>query len=175
MHGRPARSWGADTTSHVVVGLDAGTNYDFRVKALNPGGAATSSTVSEATLTDFEQRKQDNHIAPGGDENTDTDSDGMSDAQEYAFGTDPKSGASAQPVTGIPAPSTGTITYTRRKPTLTGLSFTVWTSTNLTDWTKDTGAGQSVTATSGDVETVEVTLTGSLVENDRLFIQVRAE
>lgn len=104
----------------------------------------------------------------------DDDGDGHRNADEYAFGLDPKSGTSTQPYLAFPAPSTGTFTYTRRKRSLSGMAFTVWTSTDLTAWTEDGGSTQSVTGTSGDEETVEVTLTASLPEHPRLFVQIRA-
>jgi hypothetical protein len=48
------------------------------------------------------------------------------------------------------------------------------TSTNLTGWTEDPTATQRVADTSGGVQTVEVTLTNSLLSGPGLFIQVRA-
>lgn len=51
------------------------------------------------------------------------------------------------------------LSYTRRKQSLTGLGYAVWTSHNLTDWTTDTTASQSATDIPGmDNESVEVTL-----------------
>lgn len=110
-----------------------------------------------------------------GAENADDDQDGVRNRDEYAFGLDPRSGASSNPITVPLDKATGTFTYKRRVPALTGLSCAIWTSTNLTEWTEDTGAAQSVTGTSGDVETVEVTLTNSLPASPKLFLQVRAE
>ena len=147
-------------------GVYSGANSSFLT------GSGTL-TVSTGPATDFDGWAAFHNLTGG--QNDDDDYDGMSNRSEYAFGTDPKNGASAQPVTGIPALSAGTLTYTRRSTSLSGLSFTIWTSTNLTHWTEDTGAVQSVTGTTGDVETVDVTLTEPLLENDRLFIQVRAQ
>ena len=130
-------------------------------------------TVSTGPATDYASWAAFHRLTGG--ENGDDDSDGMTNHQEYAYGTEPKNGSSAHPVTRSPAPATGTLTYTRRSPALTGLSFHIWTSTNLNNWTKDSGAVQTVTARSGDVETVEVAITRSLLENNRLFIQIRAE
>ena len=38
------------------------------------------------------------------------------------------------------APATGTFSFTRRDPALTKLAFTIWTSTDLEDWTEDAEA-----------------------------------
>jgi hypothetical protein len=110
-----------------------------------------------------------------GGQTGDDDHDGLSNLAEYAFGLDPKDGASIQPITSLPAPSLGTLTYTRRKAALIGMTYTVWTSIDLTGWTRDTGAVQSVASTDGDVETVDVTLSPGLLFHPKLFIKVRAE
>ncbi|MCU0796076.1 MAG: autotransporter-associated beta strand repeat-containing protein [Akkermansiaceae bacterium] len=110
-----------------------------------------------------------------GSETGDLDSDGMTNFEEYAFGLIPNSGSSANPIA-VPLDKTsGTFSYTRRQQSLTGLSYTIWTSTNLTTWTQDTGAAQGAPALNGEVETVPVTLSPALLANPRLFIQVRAE
>ena len=67
------------------------------------------------------------------------------------------------------------ITYTRRKPALSGLSFAVWTSTDLTNWTKDTGAIESVVTTDGEAETVQVTPSAGLFASSRLFLRILAD
>jgi len=46
------------------------------------------------------------------------------------------------------------------------------TSTHLTGWTEDSTATQTVIATSGDVETVQVTLSSSLLSETKLFIRI---
>jgi hypothetical protein len=74
----------------------------------------------------------------------------------------------------LPVPDTGTFTYTRRKRSLNGMNFTVWTSTDMTEWNEDRGAIQTVTGASGDMETVGVTLSPSLLQNPRLFLHIRA-
>nr|MCU0797254.1 autotransporter-associated beta strand repeat-containing protein [Akkermansiaceae bacterium] len=113
-----------------------------------------------------------------GSETGDLDGDGLSNQDEYAFGLIPNSGASVNPIVVPLDPSTGTFRYTRRAtPANTGLTYTVWTSDDLTNWTEDTTASgsQNVIGTASDVETVEVTLSGTLpLTQPRLFIQVRA-
>ena len=105
---------------------------------------------------------------------SDDDHDGMSNFGEYAFGLDPKSGASSHPVTLKPNPSVS-LRYTRRNPALTRLTYSLWYSSNLTEWHRDSGAGQSVSATDGDVQTVDVTPSPGVLSEPKLFLQIRAE
>ena len=90
----------------------------------------------------------------------DDDGDGRNNSFEYAFGLDPHSATSSNPIVATLNPATGKLSFTRRAPLLSGLSYRVFSSTNLRNWTQDTAATMNVTSTSGDVETVEVTLSG---------------
>jgi hypothetical protein len=164
----------AGSTEYVASGLDVGANYDFRVRTLNTGGVSTSATVTKATLTSFQQWKQDNHIALTGADDADPDGDTMTNLEEYAFGTDPQSGASARAIINLPAPPSGILTYTRRKRSLTGLTYSIWHSTDLRMWEHDTGAVEGSPVVAGDLETVPVILSNSLLNQTKLFIQVRA-
>ncbi|MCU0796079.1 MAG: autotransporter-associated beta strand repeat-containing protein [Akkermansiaceae bacterium] len=111
-----------------------------------------------------------------GSEAGDLDNDGLTNEEEYAFGLIPNSGSSVNPIVVPFDKTTGTFSYTRRAtPTSTGLSYTVWTSTDLGTWTQDTGATEGTITTSGEVQTVPVTISPSLLSNPRLFIQVRAD
>ena len=98
----------------------------------------------------------------------------MSNFGEYAFGLDPKSGASSHPVTLEANPSVS-LRYTRRNPALTRLTYSLWYSANLTEWHRDSGASQSVSATDGDVQTVDVSPSPGLLSEPKLFLQIRAE
>jgi hypothetical protein len=107
----------------------------------------------------------------------DPDGDGLTNFEEYAFGLIPNSGSSVNPITSPLDKSTGKFSYTRRKPSLgTNLTYSVWFSENLADWTKDIDATEGTPVSSGDNETVEVTL--SVLPGNplpaKLFIQVRA-
>jgi autotransporter-associated beta strand protein len=109
-----------------------------------------------------------------GSEGGDLDNDGLTNLEEYAFGLLPDNGASLNPIA-IPLDKTsGTFSYTRRSDS--DLFYSVWYSTDLTNWTEDTNAAEGVPVPNGDNETVEVTL--SELPGDplpaRLFIQVRA-
>jgi hypothetical protein len=105
----------------------------------------------------------------------DPDGDGMTNQQEFAFGLNPGNGASVNPIIAVPSKTTGKFRYTRLATS--GLTYTVKTSDNLVLWTTDAGAtaSQAVVATNGDVQTVEVTLTGAPLGASKLFVQVLAE
>lgn len=106
----------------------------------------------------------------------DDDADGQTNEFEFAFGLNPKSGASVSPFVALLNRSNAKFTFTRR--TGTGLAYKVFTSTTMQagSWEQDTGATQTVTGTSGDVQTVEVTLSAAApLTAPRLFIRVVAE
>ena len=69
--------------------------------------------------------------------------------------------------------TTHKFSYTRLAAS--GLAYTVWTSTNLQTWVTDASAGQAVVSTTGDVQTVSVTLSGAPLSAPKLFVQVRAQ
>lgn len=179
----------------VVLATGATLNLNFTgtdtVNALSVGGIARSPgvysssnsafitgsgtvTVLTGPLNDYDAWKLANGV--NGGPSADDDQDGVSNETEYAFGLDPKSGASTHAYLGFPDPATGTFTYTRRKRSLSGLNFTVWTSPDLSAWTSDGGALQSATATPGsDNESVEVTLSEGLRSQSRLFLRISAD
>ena len=104
----------------------------------------------------------------------DYDGDGLTNQQEYAFGLNPTLGSSANPITEPLDKATGVFKYTRRAtPATSQLTYTVLTSTNLSTWTPDAGAAESIT-TSGGVETVTFTLSPGLLGAPRLFVRVEA-
>jgi hypothetical protein len=109
----------------------------------------------------------------------DDDGDGLSNRQEHAFGLNPTSGASVSPITVQLDPEAGTFTYTRRAPSLTNLTYSVWTSTDLGAWTKDANATEGVVTTAGNnVQTVPVTLSAAALAtavNGALFVRVQAD
>ena len=109
-----------------------------------------------------------------GSETGDLDGDGLTNFQEYAFGLIPNSGSSVNPITVQLDKATGNFSYNRRQQSLTGLTYSVWYSNNLATWTQDTGAVQGTPVLTGEVETVPVTISSSLLTNPKLFIQVRA-
>lgn len=125
------------------------------------------------TATDYDNWVTANGVTGG--ENDDDDNDGLTNHEEYAFGLDPTGGSSVNPIAVQLDKTTGTFSYTRRLQSLTGLTYTVWYSTDLAAWTRDAGAVEGTPSVNGDVETVPVSITNSLLTNSKLFIQVRAE
>jgi hypothetical protein len=73
--------------------------------------------------------------------------------------------------------TSGKFRYTRRNPDLTGLNYTIQTSTTLQagSWANDSGASQQVVQTAGDVQTVEVTLGAAPLTDPRFFVRVAAD
>jgi hypothetical protein len=130
-------------------------------------GTPPALTYAEWAATKYPAANLSNSAA-------DLDGDGVSNFDEYAFGLDPTKGSSLNPIIAGLKKSTGQFSYTRTENT--GLAYTVWTSTNLVTWTQDTlaGAGQTVTATNGGVQTVRVTLSAAAV-NGKLFVRVQAQ
>ncbi len=107
--------------------------------------------------------------------NADLDRDGMTNGEERIWGLDPTSPSSSKPITNTAAlRSNGNLTYTRRTTTLSGLTYTVWTSTNLSTWTQDTGATQTVNSTTNNVQTVTVKLSNALLSQPKRFVRVQA-
>jgi autotransporter-associated beta strand protein len=108
----------------------------------------------------------------------DPDGDGRTNLQEYAFGLIPDSGLSVNPIVAQLNKTNGKFSYTRRTVGLPSpaLVYTVETSTNLTSWATDATATQVVTSTVGDVQTVEVTLSGvKPLSAPALFVRVVAK
>ena len=113
--------------------------------------------------------------APLGGPTADDDKDGLTNRTEYAFGLHPKNGASVRTITVPLNKTTGMFTYVRRKPSLTGLTYKVWKSTDLVTWTQDTAATQTP-VDSGDNQTVTVTLSGPKpLTAEKTFVRVSAE
>lgn len=106
----------------------------------------------------------------------DPDRDGLTNQQEYAFGLSPASGSSVSPITVPLDKTTGTFSYTRRAtPALTGLIYSITTSTDLATWATDATAVQTVTGTVSGVETVQVTLSGAMpLTAPTIFVRVKA-
>jgi beta-lactam-binding protein with PASTA domain len=110
-----------------------------------------------------------------GDLSADLDSDGLSNGEERIWGLDPTRGSSCNAIQTPLDTETGTFRYTRRDRALTGLTYSVWTSTDLITWAEDLTAGQVPGAPdAAGVLTEEVTLSPALRNNPSLFIQVRA-
>ncbi|TAE74977.1 MAG: hypothetical protein EAZ65_02680 [Verrucomicrobia bacterium] len=178
-------------SANVILAAGTTLNLDYSgtdtVNALSVGGIAKSPGVYSAsnsafitgsgTLTvltgppsDYETWKAANNVTGG--PNDDDDGDGMSNHFEYAFNLNPAA-PSASPVLFLSPTAGPHLIYTRRKPSLTGLNYSVWTSTDLANWTEDTGAAQSATPVPGtDMESVEVSISPSPNPRFRLFVHI---
>ena len=106
------------------------------------------------------------------DPNADLDGDGRSNYTEYAFGLNPTTGSSCNPIRGLLDKGTRRFTYTRTENS--GLTYTVWTSTDLQAWTQDTTAAQTPGSAADGVEPVAVTLTANPLPG-RIFVRVKAQ
>ncbi|MBN8459357.1 MAG: autotransporter-associated beta strand repeat-containing protein [Verrucomicrobia bacterium] len=163
----------------VSSGLGGFTEVSPGVWELPVTGAKWIFTTADGNLsyvmtaTDYDLWRTANGVTGG--ENDDDDHDGLTNRGEYAFGLVPTSGSSVSPVVVPLDKSAGTFSYTRRSRSLTGLTYTVWVSSDLDTWNQDSGATEGTPAANGEMETVPVTLTSTLLANPRLFVQVRAQ
>jgi uncharacterized repeat protein (TIGR02543 family) len=109
------------------------------------------------------------------DPGSDPDGDGQTNHQEFAFGLDPTTGTSVNPIIVPLDKGTHKFRYTRYAPS--GLDYTVWDSTDLQDWGVEPAAITEVKIDGPDangVETWEVTLT-SPPSGGQVFVRVRAQ
>ncbi len=114
-----------------------------------------------------------NGILTDKDPNHDPDGDGMTNFQEFAFGLDPTTGTSRNPITRQLDRTTGTFKYTRRKDS--GLSYVYQSSTTLgAPWAAITPLA-TASNNASPVEEITVTLPPSLLTNPKLFLRIKAE
>jgi hypothetical protein len=134
--------------------------------------ALTFADVPVATLTPYELWAGGSFANAFTDTaaTSDPDHDGKTNQEEFAFGLDPTTGSSANPIKQQLAG--GVFKYTRTKNS--GLTYKVYYSTDLSGWTWDAGATQSPAAPVAGVETVTVTLAAAAPSNGRLFVRVEA-
>jgi hypothetical protein len=126
----------------------------------DPYAIWANGTFANGTLTD----KDATH---------DPDGDGKSNQQEFAFGLDPTTGASANPIAAPLDKTTGKFSYTRT--VASGLAYHVFTSSNLQTWTEEAyPVNETVTGTTNGVETVVVTVAAT-PDNGKLFVRVAAQ
>lgn len=160
----------SETSAGVWQKTDGANTWTF----LESSGAL-SLTV---TANDYETWAGPGGYNLSGGMDVDDDNDGLTNHEEYAFGLIPTSGASSNPITAELDKATGTFTYTRRDPVTknTGLTYTIWTSTNLVDWTQETNLSAVQTPGTPDgngIQSVLVTLTPAPTA-PKFFVQVRA-
>ena len=149
----------------------SGSSKNITVHAAGNGGIAGFQIVEILpAIDDFDAWKSANGVT--GDENDDDDKDGLTNHEEYAFGLNPTGGSSINPITVPLNRAAGTFSYTRRLQRMTGLAYSIWTSTDLVAWTEDTGATEGIPIRNGEVETVPVTLS-SPPTDATFFVRVR--
>ena len=93
----------------------------------------------------------------------------MKNFAEFAFGLLPNNGNSNNPITEPFRKDTGILSYTKRPE----FSFVIQTSTDLVEWLTDSGASQSVISQEGDVETVQVVISPTLLIAPKRFVRVQ--
>lgn len=129
------------------------------------------SDLTEGTASDFDIWA--GQTGATGGMTGDTDFDGKDNAFEYAFGLNPTSGGSVNPFSVPLDPATGLFTYTRRKASLTGLTYTYQYHTSLSGaWTNFTPAVAPVSNGGDPVEAITVTVPAALLTEPKLFIRV---
>jgi predicted GIY-YIG superfamily endonuclease len=123
---------------------------------------------------DYDVWKTSNFGAPFTDTapDSDPDGDGLSNREEHAFGLNPTSASSVNPIIQPLDPASGRFRYTRRATS--GLNYKVFTSTSLQSWALDAGATEVLVTTSGTVQTVTVQLSATPADG-RLFVRVHAQ
>jgi hypothetical protein len=104
----------------------------------------------------------------------DANSNGLSNHYERLWGMDPFVASRNSAIILPLDQSLLKFTYTRRNVELSGAHYSVWVSTDLTTWTKDTEAEQYRESLINDIETIRVSLSKAWNNHDKLFIQVRA-
>jgi sialidase-1 len=142
---------------------------DIDLVRITPQALAPAAFVTE-NPTDYAMWAATHNLTGGPTD--DADGDGLSNFEEYAFGLDPSKGISGSPVI-APNKTAGTFTYTRRKPSLTGLTYACESSTTLGGWSTFTPVSEI--SNHGDpVETLTVTLPAALLDESALFLRVKA-
>ena len=133
-----------------------------------------SLVLNVTAASDYDVWKSSNGLIGG--PNDDDDHDGMINFGEYAFGLNPNSAASINPVSGLINTAAGaSFNYTRRKPSLTIVTCIHEYSTTLTSGSWSPFTPDSVTTNGGDpIEEITVKVPAALLTNPKLFLRVRA-
>lgn len=159
---RAAGVWGSATSG--------APNID---PALTGGGTLTVTTGPSA-ISDF-SAWANSYNPPVGLATADDDGDGLSNFHEYAFGLDPKSASSANPISQPLDKATGTFKYTRRAtPESSGVSYSYESSTTLSGTWPSLVPTSEVSNNATPVEEVTVTVPAALLAEPKLFLRVNA-
>ena len=143
---------------------------------VNPGARLLSVVpLEQAYVVGNFQETQLTHVQPGQPVSISVDTFAGETLKGHVQSIAPATGVTFAAVK--PDNATGNFSYTPTNPTLTGLDYKIMTSTDLVNWVEDTAAtaGQTVSATSGDKQTMSVTLSGAPLTEDKIFVRVLAE
>ncbi|MEI6607001.1 MAG: Ig-like domain repeat protein [Verrucomicrobiota bacterium] len=156
---------GVDQLRFTIHKNSCPTSYETLYTELDVFGTATVASTPYDTWGNGSFA----HSFTDKDPTHDPDGDGMTNFQEFAFGLDPTSGASLNPVT----PLIGNqFTYTRNADS--GLVYTVESSTDLTVWNPAVTTELIGTPNAKGVRLVTVTVTNAPA-NGKLFVRVQAQ
>jgi autotransporter-associated beta strand protein len=159
----------------IATGGISGTLGTANLPAGVPGSVVINGNNIELTIgSDYDIWAGPSGFDLTGGPNGDDDTDGLSNFQEYAFGLDPTNGHGISPVT-VPDKPAGTFTYTRRKPSLTGLEYTSQSSSTLEGWTDFPNPVFETSDNADPVETITVTIPATLLAEPKIFLRVRAK
>ena len=144
------------------------------------GGAGGSGVVivaySTGGLTPYQTWAGGTFANPFSDTDPthDPDGDGQTNQQEFAFGLDPTTGSSVNPISQQLDKTTGIFKYTRWKAS--GLNYIYQHSTTLSDpWLAFDPVTNPPDAVGDPVEEVTIEVPADLRANPRLFLRVKAE
>ena len=104
----------------------------------------------------------------------DDDGDSLNNDFERIFGLDPTDPASSSPYRSVFGPGAVSFRYSRRTQSLINLNYKVWYSTDLVDWSEDNAAFQTTDSLIDDIEVMAVRIDPALLDEPKLFVQVRA-